>query len=91
MSNCILSVDWVSCLLLEMNKIVYAEINPSGCDFRNLLPAVYDFSKPVYNSSKLGTAKNLCNLGLLAVKISDCVSSSLLLIDWFDFSTNILL
>ena len=55
----------------------------------NLLPAVYDFSKPVYDSSKLGAAKNLCNSGLLAVKISDCVSSSLLPVNWFDFSTKL--
>ena len=55
----------------------------------NLLPAVYDFSNPVYDSSKLGDVKNLCNSGLLAVKILDCVSSSLLPVDWFDFSTKL--
>ena len=43
----------------------------------NLLPAVYDFSKPVYDSSKLGAAKNLCNSGLLAVKILDCVNTNM--------------
>ena len=57
--------------------------------FENLLPAVYDFSKPVYDSSKLWAAKTLCNSGLLAVKISDCVSNSLLPVDWFDFATKL--
>ena len=55
----------------------------------NLLPVVYDFSNPVYDSSKLGAAKNLCNSGPLAVKISYCVSSSLLPVNWFDFSTKL--
>ena len=55
----------------------------------NLLPAVYDFSNHVYDSSKLVDVKNLCNSGLLAVKILDYVSSSLLPVDWFDFSTKL--